>query len=146
MAFKNELYNHPAGCNYYRLFGKLATNSGMSWYNKLKLPKIAPPGYVIGMVWTFLFILMAIAVLLFWNKPVANPNFNIIVVLLLLNAILNILWCVLFFTLHSPYPPLSRFLFECDQPGFDNFFSGRKISGRRYYSSRILSGYHSLPI
>jgi len=82
--------------------GGQATGRGMAWYKGLKAPEIAPPGYLFGVVWTILFVLMAVAVLLFWNRPAPDGNFNIIVGLLILNAVLNILWCVLFFGWHRP--------------------------------------------
>jgi len=80
--------------------GNLLTTKGISgWYKTLKLPSIAPPGAIIGGVWTLIFILGMIAVLLFWNpKPV--QNFEMIVILLIVNGILNILWSYLFFNLH----------------------------------------------
>lgn len=102
MVFKNNFFIIPAVVIVVSLLGSLATSSGMSWYNTLKFPKIAPPGYIIGLVWTLLFILMAVAILLFWNSSTRGHNFYLILGLLIANGLLNILWCVLFFTLHSP--------------------------------------------
>lgn len=77
--------------------GSYFTSSGMDWYNTLKLPSFTPPGSFIGMVWTIIFILSAIATLLIWNKTVHDKKFKIIIIVLILNAVLNVLWSWLFF-------------------------------------------------
>jgi tryptophan-rich sensory protein len=102
MVFKSNFFTIPATVIVVSLLGSLATSSGMSWYNQLSSPRIAPPGGVIGLVWTILFMLIAVAVLVFWNSPTRSRNFYLILGLLIANGLLNILWCVLFFALHSP--------------------------------------------
>jgi tryptophan-rich sensory protein len=102
MSLKLNYFIIPAAVILTAFLGSIFTGEGMVWYDTLKAPKIAPPGYVIGTVWTVLFALMAIAVLMFWNKTTANHNFNVIVILLIVNAVLNILWSALFFGMHSP--------------------------------------------
>jgi len=102
MVFKSNFFTIPAIVIVVSLLGSLATSSGMGWYNQLSSPRIAPPGGVIGLVWTILFMLIAVAVLVFWNSPARGRNFYLTLGLLIANGLLNILWCVLFFTLHSP--------------------------------------------
>lgn len=80
--------------------GSLITAGGMAWYGTLKFLSIAPPGGFIGAVWTVIFILATISAILFWRKRSDNPADNAVVVLFLLNAILNILWSVIFFGLY----------------------------------------------
>lgn len=79
------------------LSGSWFTNKGMDWYNKLKLPDFTPPGSVIGIVWTIIFILTTISALIVWNKFDYDNKFWLIIGLFILNAILNALWSFIFF-------------------------------------------------
>lgn len=81
-------------------FGSLITTNGMAWYDKLILPIFTPAGAIIGAVWTIIFILSTISVLIYWNRAYRNLRFIIVVTLFILNGILNLLWSYLFFGLH----------------------------------------------
>jgi translocator protein len=80
--------------------GSIITEYGMPWYNNINLPEFTPEGSVIGMIWSIIFILILISVLLFFknNKEKKELRFNLIICLFIVNAILNILWSALFFT------------------------------------------------
>lgn len=80
--------------------GSLVTGGNMSWYKTINLPSFAPPGSVIGTVWTVIFILAAGSILLFWNKEKNKKIKKEVAELFVLNGLLNILWSVLFFGLH----------------------------------------------
>jgi tryptophan-rich sensory protein len=80
------------------LLGNIVTSGGMGWYNGLNLPKSAPQGWFIGSVWTVIFILSIIASLLYWNSKEKKSRF--VIILLIANALLNVLWSLLFFGLH----------------------------------------------
>lgn len=80
--------------------GGQITGSGMDWYRNINLPSWTPPGWVIGLVWTFIFILGAISVILFWNLQSKPSYFYWIIGLFVLNVVLNILWSYLFFGQH----------------------------------------------
>jgi translocator protein len=74
-----------------------------TWYTTLHTSVLNPPGWVFGPVWTILYILMAVAVWMVWNKRKAAPfavkhgiRFYI------LQLILNAVWSVIFFGLHMP--------------------------------------------
>lgn len=82
------------------LSGSFLTSGGMDWYKTLTLPKLAPAGSVIGTVWTIIFILSTISALIFYNKSPRHKNFNLIVAIFLINAVLNIVWSFLFFSQH----------------------------------------------
>ena len=79
--------------------GSYFTGTGMAWYKTINLPTWAPNGAFIGTVWTIIFILSAIATILVWNGS-RGPAFKWIIGLLILNGLLNIFWCFLFFNLH----------------------------------------------
>ena len=82
------------------LAGSWFTRSGMDWYRTIALPSWTPPGSVIGGVWTVIFILSAISALIVWNAADTKYR-SAIVVLFAANALLNILWCYLFFGAHA---------------------------------------------
>lgn len=82
------------------LIGQYFTGLGMDWYNTLVLHPLTPSGNVIGMVWTFIFILSTISALIFWNTSKHDKTFGIIVSLFIDNIILNVLWSYLFFVKH----------------------------------------------
>lgn len=79
--------------------GAIASVEAKSFYAQLQQPAWAPPGWLFGPVWTTLFILMAIAAWLVWQrggfKAQAMPLTSF-----LLQLLLNALWSWLFFAWH----------------------------------------------
>lgn len=82
------------------VIGGALTRSGMEWYKSINLPAFTPPGYVIGIVWTIIFILGAVSALIVWNSGRAGSNFKVIIIIFILNGLLNLLWSYLFFNVH----------------------------------------------
>lgn len=71
------------------------------WYEGLEKPKLTPPNWVFGPVWTALYLLMAVAAGLVWRQA----GFNGACMALFLYAVqlgLNAAWSWLFFGLHRP--------------------------------------------
>ena len=65
------------------------------WYESIK-PVITPPNYVFGIVWTTLFILIALAI--YFSLSNANKKQNkLLINLFAINLVLNIFWSALFF-------------------------------------------------
>lgn len=56
------------------------------WYASLQKPAGTPPGWVFGPVWSVLYIMMAVAVWLVWNRPGQPPLFPIGIFILQLMA------------------------------------------------------------
>lgn len=83
------------------LAGGLATRLG-AWYRHLRKPSWQPPEWLFGPVWTLIFALAAAAGVIGWESAPAEGAASRLVVLFGLNAGLNILWSVLFFTLRRP--------------------------------------------
>ena len=77
--------------------GSLITSGGMDWYKTINLPVWTPPGSVIGIVWTTIFILSAISSLIVWNRFPRGRRFSWIFIIFGINALLNIFWSYLFF-------------------------------------------------
>lgn len=78
------------------VLGSVFVNLGMEWFNALIKPSQWIPNWVIPVVWTVIYVTFAI-VLLNWNSKEEIPTST--KVLLIANGILNVLWCLVFFTL-----------------------------------------------
>ena len=76
--------------------GSIFVQIGMDWFNALIKPSQWLPNFVIPIVWTVVY--LAFAVINFiWFKDDDIPTSTI--VLMIINAVLNVLWCLTFFTL-----------------------------------------------
>ncbi len=69
-----------------------------SWYPSLEKPTWTPSGETIGIIWTFLYLLVTGVVLFFFNRFKKDAHFRIVISLFLLNALLNATWSLLFFS------------------------------------------------
>ncbi|MEK6859244.1 MAG: TspO/MBR family protein [Nanoarchaeota archaeon] len=71
-----------------------------SWYESVK-PSITPPNWVFPVVWTVLFYFIAVS--MYYNWLGANKRKKSKLIWYYgINFFLNILWSILFFTLHKP--------------------------------------------
>ena len=70
-----------------------------TWYAALNKPSFNPPNWLFGPVWTFLYILMGIALFLIWKLPVSK-NRNTAIGFFFFQLLLNFLWSFLFFYFH----------------------------------------------
>ncbi|MDD4352390.1 MAG: tryptophan-rich sensory protein [Candidatus Gracilibacteria bacterium] len=97
------------------VLGSYFTSVGMSWYDTtLVQPELTPPKWAFPVAWNLIFILTTISALLVWNadhkmrwsflklfkKNTKDQRWHWAIGLFLANAILNVLWSLLFFTLH----------------------------------------------
>ena len=80
------------------VLGSVFVNLGMDWYATLIKPSIFIPDFIIPIMWSIIYISFTI-VLCLWVSKGGIPIKTI--VLLIINGILNILWCLLFFTLNN---------------------------------------------
>ncbi|MDE7295661.1 MAG: tryptophan-rich sensory protein [Clostridia bacterium] len=76
--------------------GSIFVQLGMDWFNALRKPIQWVPNFVIPIVWTVVYIAFA-AINFIWLKDEDLPTSTFI--LMLINAVLNVLWCLTFFTL-----------------------------------------------
>lgn len=83
------------------VIGALVTELG-PWYQSLRQPGWKPPDAAFGPIWTLIFGLAAIAGVLAWNGAAGGTGRGRILALFAINAVLNVLWSVLFFRLHRP--------------------------------------------
>ncbi len=92
------------------LIGSLFTTPHITtWYATLNRPSIAPPNWVFGPVWTFLFLLMGISLIPIIKSKIQHKEIAYIV--FGTQLILNILWSVFFFGLQNPGLALFEIIF-----------------------------------
>ncbi len=72
-----------------------------SWYATLTLPPFAPPNWLFGPVWTFLYTLMGIAAFFVWDSPAGEKRSRALKAYWFQLA-LNAIWTPAFFGLKSP--------------------------------------------
>lgn len=78
------------------------TGSG-SWYaEELVKPAVTPPGFLFGIVWTTLYILMGVCLYLLLAKGFGLKEVRIAAALFFIQLILNFGWSFVFFGLESP--------------------------------------------
>jgi tryptophan-rich sensory protein len=78
------------------VLGSIFVNLGMEWFNSLSKPSQWIPNVLIPIVWTCIYIIYTIILSLWITKSRLPLS---IIVLLIINGVLNILWCLVFFTL-----------------------------------------------
>jgi len=67
------------------------------WYEALNKPSWQPPSWAFGVVWTALFILFAISLILIWSARPHTSLHYVIIAAAVLNGFLNVFWSYLFF-------------------------------------------------
>ncbi|MDE8348908.1 MAG: tryptophan-rich sensory protein [Acidocella sp.] len=73
-----------------------------NWYYSLKKPSWQPPDWLFGPAWTLIFIGEATAAVIGWHAMTDALVAGLFIILLLINAVLNILWSYFFFKLKRP--------------------------------------------
>ena len=80
------------------LSGFLTRNS-MDTYAKYNRPLFSPPGFIFPIVWTVLFVLMAISAYLIYTSDAPKKDKANALFLYFLQLIINFLWPIIFFKL-----------------------------------------------
>jgi translocator protein len=79
--------------------GVLTASAVVDWFPTLNKPFFNPPSWIFAPVWTTLYIMMAVAAWRVWlTGPSSKPALN----LFFIQLVLNFLWSLFFFGLHSP--------------------------------------------
>lgn len=81
--------------------GGLMTDLGV-WYAALRKPAWQPPDWLFGPAWTLIFALTAIAAVRAWMRSTTRIEKQNLLIVLLINAVLNVGWSLLFFRLQRP--------------------------------------------
>lgn len=64
------------------------------WYLNLNKSSLSPPGYMFGIAWTILYILMSTSVWIIWEK---EKKITLPIILYIIQLILNLAWSPVFF-------------------------------------------------
>lgn len=72
------------------------------WYFALRKPSWQPPDWLFGPAWTLIFALTAAAAAIAWNRAETAETRRMLEVAFVANALLNVAWSWLFFTLRRP--------------------------------------------
>ena len=75
----------------------------ITWYVHLNKPFFSPPNFVFGPVWTVLYALMGISIFLIYEAKISKNEKHLLLKLFGFQLVLNFLWSVLFFGMHSPW-------------------------------------------
>lgn len=76
--------------------GSVFVGVGMAWFGGLNRPSQFVPGWVIPIVWTVIYTLAGVVLVNLIRADKLSKNLR---VLFVVNGILNVLWCFVFFTL-----------------------------------------------
>lgn len=91
-------------CQAAGILGAMATRTSVSqWYPTLTKPPLTPPDWVFGPVWITLYVMMAVAIWLTWNRlPETGRLLQPVVWLFAAQLVLNAAWSIVFFGMRSP--------------------------------------------
>lgn len=78
--------------------GWVFVDIGMSWFDGLNKPSEWIPNIIIPLMWTFIYSVSVLYLIHLVRKEKDNKR---VIVLLIVNGILNVLWCLIFFALNS---------------------------------------------
>ncbi len=91
-----------AVCFVASLVGNAFTQPNLEWYATLTKPGFTPPEGVFPVVWTILFVMMAVAAWLVWRTRGDEGDKKVALVWFGIQLVLNVLWPFAFFFMHSP--------------------------------------------
>jgi len=81
-----------------------------AWYATLNRPPLTPPDWLFGPVWTVLYAMIVIAIVLYF-RAARKPNMRLTVVVLAAHLASNFIWTWLFFGLQAPAAALVDIVF-----------------------------------
>lgn len=79
------------------VLGSVFVAIGMDWFGTLTKPSEWIPKFVIPIVWSVIYLLVSVYLFVAIKNQWINKEQS---VLFVINGVLNIVWCLLFFTLH----------------------------------------------
>lgn len=79
-----------------------ATTRIDDWYRNLEKSALNPPDWAFAPGWTIIYALAVVAATLGWNAARTNAERAWLISLFFINALLNIAWSAIFFTLRRP--------------------------------------------
>ena len=84
------------------LIGSIFTASAIPiWYASLVKPYFTPPNWLFAPAWLTLYLLMAISAFIVWRTGLDKRQVRVALGIFVLQLVLNVLWSLAFFGLHS---------------------------------------------
>jgi tryptophan-rich sensory protein len=84
-------------------FAGMVTQNGIeTWYSTIEKPSFNPPNWLFAPVWTVLYICIAVAGGIIWDKIDTHPLAKKALLYFAIQLILNTVWSFLFFGLKNP--------------------------------------------
>ena len=80
------------------VIGSVFVNLGGDWFNSLITPTEWVSNFIIPIMWTIIYGLFALICFLWYKNGEIPKN---VLALMVVNGILNVLWCLVFFTLNQ---------------------------------------------
>ncbi|WP_345950997.1 TspO/MBR family protein [Mucilaginibacter sp. PAMB04274] len=71
------------------------------WYSALNKPSFNPPNWLFGPVWSALYVMIAIAAYLVYQKRNSGAQYNSARIVYFVQLLLNFLWSAMFFGMHQ---------------------------------------------
>jgi tryptophan-rich sensory protein len=71
------------------------------WYNLLRKPAFNPPSWLFAPVWTAIYILIAIAAYMVWQRRDGSTNYATAKAVYIIQLALNFSWSIVFFGFHG---------------------------------------------
>lgn len=100
-VFRNPIFVAVLAALAVAVVGGAITEIG-PWYQSLNKPALNPPDWLFAPAWTIIYACAVIAAVKAWPAMRTNAERAWLVSLFFFNAVLNILWSALFFTLRRP--------------------------------------------
>jgi tryptophan-rich sensory protein len=91
------------------VLGSVATRAGQDWYDRLDKPVFTPPDATFGIVWTVLYVAIAVSGWLAWRSGATmtrrpdDASATAPTVAWAVQMVLNLLWTVVFFGMRAPW-------------------------------------------
>ena len=76
---------------------KYFASTGIEWYSTLHLPAIIPPAWVYSIVWSFLYVSLAVIAIWLWDNASRSIYYLASLGMFVINVMANISWSYLFF-------------------------------------------------
>ena len=82
------------------ILGSIFVNLGLEWFTTLSKPNQFVPTWLIPVMWTVIYIIFAVILCVYISKDLTTKK---LFILAAINGILNILWCLVFFTFNLTF-------------------------------------------
>jgi tryptophan-rich sensory protein len=73
-------------------------DAGLAWYKTINIPGWTFSNMFMLNIWIIIFVFTSLSILIIWNRYSKERNFNLIIVLFVLNAVINVGWSILFYS------------------------------------------------